>query len=153
MIIYSTRRGSTEKIAIAIARGMGEENIVNLKRKLPEELDDFIVIGSPIYYERPLPEVLRFIEENNGLKDKVVAVFIVCMADIFGVVGRRYAERKYLGLLKEKIKGDVIDEKIFRGWLINENKKTIIDAQRWGEELALIFGRSKTVANDNKLGK
>ncbi|MFA4701401.1 flavodoxin family protein [Pyrococcus kukulkanii] len=139
MIVYSTRRGSTKKIAEAIAEGLGDEAF-NLREEWPEELEDFIVLGTPIYYERPLPEVLEFIRRNDGLEGKVIAVFVVCMADLFGVLGKRYAEFRYLNLVKREIKGDVIDERIFRGWIRKENSRTIKEAYSWGLELAEIFG-------------
>ncbi|MFA4646223.1 flavodoxin domain-containing protein [Pyrococcus kukulkanii] len=139
MIVVSTRRGSTKRIAEAIAEGLGDI-VVDLRKEWPEELEDFIVLGTPIYYEKPLPEVLEFIRRNDGLKGKVVAVFVVCMADIFGVLGKRYAEFRYLNLVKRGIKGDIIDERIFRGWIRKENSRTIKEAYSWGRELAEIFG-------------
>jgi len=87
MIIYSTRRGSTELIAREIARGLGGAELVNLSKGRPKSLSDFVVVGSPIYYERPLPEVTDFIRCTRGLGRRVVAVFIVCIADVFGFLG------------------------------------------------------------------
>ena len=139
MIIYSTRRGSTELIAREIARGLGGAELVNLSKGRPKSLGDFVVVGSPIYYERPLPEVTDFIRSTRGLERRVVAVFIVCIADVFGFLGRRVAERIYLNSLKKLIKGEVISEKIFRGWLRDMNKNTLKEAYEWGTELAEVF--------------
>ena len=139
MIIYSTRRGSTELIAREIARGLGGAELVNLSKGRPKSLSDFVVVGSPIYYERPLPEVTDFIRCTRGLGRRVVAVFIVCMADVFGFLGRRVAERIYLNSLKKLIKGEVISERIFRGWLRGVNRGTLKEAYSWGATLAKLL--------------
>ncbi len=136
-VVYSTRRGATEKIAREIARNMGEKvKAYNLSRALPGRLDNFVVVGSPIYYEKPLPEVTDFLRNENHLHNNRVAIFVVCIADAFGKLGRKYVEARYLGSLKKSIQGEIVDERIFRGWLLRENKKTLEEARLWGKKLS-----------------
>jgi len=82
-IVYGTKRGATAKVAKLIGetlRGLGAEVIVKPVQEASIEDCDLVVVGTPIYYERPLQEVMRFLDENEGLEGKKVAVFILCIA-------------------------------------------------------------------------
>jgi len=143
-ILYGSRRGATRAVAQAIERALREKGYnpraVEVKQK-PDVADcDLVIVGAPVYYERPLPEVLRFIEEQGGLAGKKVAVFILSMAQKFGKHGREYAERRYLRLIMEPIKGDVISSRVFEGWLFRKNETTIKEAQTWAEEVVKLVG-------------
>jgi menaquinone-dependent protoporphyrinogen IX oxidase len=61
IIVYDTRYGSTKTVARWIAEGIASEGHVDMAIQNVAEADprgfDFIVIGSPIYEEHPLPSV------------------------------------------------------------------------------------------------
>ncbi|WP_297437524.1 flavodoxin domain-containing protein [Thermococcus sp.] len=65
---------------------------------------DLMVIGAPVYYERPLPGVKEFLLSKNDLEGKAIAVFILCIADKFGKLGKKYTEARYMRLMTEPIK-------------------------------------------------
>src|SRR5665811_1013848 len=84
LIMYDTRYGSTKTVARWIAEGAASEGHVDVVVRNVAEADpggfDFIVIGSPIYEEHPLPSVVNFLTANRDqLNDKDVALFVVCV--------------------------------------------------------------------------
>ncbi|WP_148883353.1 flavodoxin family protein [Thermococcus aciditolerans] len=139
-IVYESRRGSTEMVARAIEKALRDNGFDAQTWSVGQnpEVDDcdLVIIGTPIYYERPLPQVVRFIEEKSGLEGKRVAVFILAMAQKFGKLGKEYTERRYLRLMMEPIKGRVVSARAFDGWLFRENEATIVEAGAWAVEVA-----------------
>ncbi len=133
-IVYESLRGSTGKVAKAMAEAVSERAEVRVVRasENPDVEDcDLVIVGTPIYYERPLPEVREFLLSKNGLEGKPVAVFILCIADRFGKLGKRYTERRYLRMMTENIGGRIIAIKVLNGWILNENQKTVEGARDW----------------------
>ncbi len=140
-IIYDTKRGSTSHIANWIKEGLSGEDEYLIDVKLVKDVTslnyDLFIIGTPIYWEKPLKGVIDFLTENKEeLKGKKVAIFIVCMANLFGHFTEKYIQTHYLAPLKREIEGDIIAEGVFKGWLkkINYNEKENII--RWAKELA-----------------
>jgi menaquinone-dependent protoporphyrinogen oxidase len=79
LIIFDTNYGSTQKVAEWIGEGFA--GITKFcKVNDVDSLDyDLIVIGSPIYGQKPLKSIDAFLEKNrNVLAEKKVALFIVC---------------------------------------------------------------------------
>lgn len=93
---------------------------------------DLIVIGSPIYYERPLRTVLSFLEEQKEeLRNKKLAVFVVCMAQSFGFLGKKYAQKRYIKSLTKKVSGKIIKKGVIKGWLKTQDSSQERRAQEW----------------------
>lgn len=149
-IVYDTKRGSTERVARAMAKAVGgiaKVGVFGVTENPDVERYDLIVIGAPVYYERPLPEVKEFLLSKNGLEEKAIAVFILCIADKFGKLGKKYTERRYLRMMTEHIRGRIIAVRVFDGWILREDPKTIGEAENWikrvldafksGEELGI----------------
>jgi len=64
-IIYDTRRGSTAKIVEWIVEALRHSGCGAITSRVNQALPtdcDLVMIGAPIYYERPLGSVLRFLE-------------------------------------------------------------------------------------------
>ncbi len=137
-IIYSTRRGSTRKVVRIMAeaiRDSAEVRVSHVKENPEIKNCDLIIVGAPIYYESPLAEVREFITQHNGLEGKKVAVFILCIADRFGKFGKRYTERRYINTMCKLVKGEIIARKVFDGWILNENEKTLVEAGKWAKRV------------------
>ena len=138
-IVYDTRRGSTEMIANWMKEAIGDkaEAIVMHVNKVNDLKDcDLIVIGSPIYYERPLKSVLKFLEQHQDeLRNKKVAVFVVCIAEIFGHAGKTYAEKRYVGALIKRVPGNIIGTAIVKGWIRKPDFSQKAVVQKWINEL------------------
>ncbi|NJE08555.1 hypothetical protein E3E31_08470 [Thermococcus sp. M39] len=138
-IIYDTKKGSTEMIANWMRESIERKAEVRMMRV--NEVDslkdcDLVVIGSPIYYERPLKGVLKFLEQNQDeLRDKKIAVFVVCLAEIFGHVGKSYAKKRYVGDLIKRVPGKVIGTAVIRGWIRKPDFSQKAVVQKWIREL------------------
>jgi menaquinone-dependent protoporphyrinogen oxidase len=84
MIAYATRFGSTGEIAKAIAKELGKWG-VEVDVQPVREVDDIssygsVIIGSPIFYGKILPEVKKFLKRyEETLAQKRVACFLTGM--------------------------------------------------------------------------
>jgi flavodoxin len=80
LVIYDSMFGNTEKIALAVAEGMGSDTkTVRATDLNPDDLTDLdvLVIGSPVHGGRASENMLRFFEtlKKDSLKDVNVAAF------------------------------------------------------------------------------
>lgn len=78
-VIYTSRYGSTARVAEALAATLGADSI-NLK-KSKVELDQYqtIILGSPIFASNLSGEMKKFIEESKAvLLEKNLGLFICC---------------------------------------------------------------------------
>ena len=98
-----------------------------------ESLDyDFVIIGSPIYFERPLKSVTNFMEKYcEVLKNKQLAVFVVCIAQLFGHLTDGYVNTKYIGALTGKLGEKEIETAVFKGAIGKLSEETKEAASRW----------------------
>ncbi len=155
-IVYESRRGSTEKVAREMAKAVSERAEVRVLRASDNpdvEECDLVIVGTPIYYERPLPEVKEFLLSKKGLEGKPVAVFILCIADRFGKLGKRYTERRYLRMITENIKGRIIAIKVLDGWILDENPKTVAEARNWIKRVLDAFEAGRELGIEHPEGE
>ncbi|BAI61187.1 conserved hypothetical protein [Methanocella paludicola SANAE] len=136
LIVYDTKGGTTWEIVQWIREGAAAKG-ARVDVKSPNavtSLDyDLIVVGSPIYNDRPMRSIRNFLE-GKGLHNKKVAIFVVCFAGIFGM--RNFMVRKYLDDLQEDCDGVVIKTTSFdsaMGPWRKINRDVCID---FGKELA-----------------
>lgn len=71
-VIYFSRKGSTKKVAEAIASELGVKAEDVKEAKLDEEA--FVFLGSGCYGSKPGKNMTRFIEDNT-FKDRNIALF------------------------------------------------------------------------------
>ncbi len=83
VVIYFSKSGNTEKIAIAIAKGLGTK-AQKLDDVKPGELTtcDIICIGTPVHAGQPNKAVSAFIAKMPELKGKKAGLF--CTKSMFG---------------------------------------------------------------------
>ncbi len=136
LIVFDTKGGSTLEIIQWIREGAASTG-VHVDVQSPgsvTSLDyDLIVVGTPIYDDRPMASVRRFLETSR-LHDKKLALFVVCFAGIFGM--RNFMVRKYLDELRGRCEGIVIKQTSFdsaMGPWRKVNRAVCID---FGKELA-----------------
>ncbi len=152
LIVYDTRRrsGATAHVVSVLAetlRGRGLSVDVARPGQADVEGYDLVVVGSPIYEERVMGSVARFLEEKgSSFADKPVAVFIVCTAQMAGRLGAKYAEKHYLPQLLRRLPRRPDAVAIFRGWFLHPNPETLAQAEKWAEELAGLLGRKRVGA-------
>lgn len=93
IVIYYSESGNTEKLAHAVATGLGTQavRIENVKtHELPGY--DLICIGTPVQGSAPAREVLDFISQMPPVSGKKAAVF--CTMHMFG-------DKKVIQILKK----------------------------------------------------
>jgi menaquinone-dependent protoporphyrinogen oxidase len=113
LIVYDTMGGTTKEIIMWIKEG-AESRGASVDTKKPGEavsLDhDIIVIGTPVYNEKPMESIISFLRKDE-LRNRSVALFVVCFAGVFGL--KNFMVRKYLEELREECKGNVVYETSF----------------------------------------
>ncbi|MGL4848344.1 MAG: flavodoxin domain-containing protein [Clostridium sp.] len=100
LIIYDSKYGSTEKIVHILEKIIGYSKSIkpkDFKEEYKDIYDNFIFI-SPVYIERLLPSIEKFVDENEAwLKKKKV---YACAINMIGEKGLSYLDR-----MEEKLKG------------------------------------------------
>jgi len=104
LLVYSSKRGTTEKIMFCIKTKLkGDITVINVAKKPFPELNgyDRIVIGGSIYAGSLNPKLKNFISyHHNELLKKEIALFLVCMYD--GEKAKKQFEENYPEELREK---------------------------------------------------
>lgn len=138
LIVFDTKGGSTREIIQWIREGAASKG-AHVDVQGPNavtSLDyDLIVVGTPIYDDKPMRSVRRFLR-TESLHNKKLALFVVCFAGIFGM--RNFMVRKYLEELRESCAGVVVKQTSFdraMGPWRKVNRAICID---FGKELALL---------------
>jgi menaquinone-dependent protoporphyrinogen oxidase len=138
LLVYDTKGGTTGEIIGWIKDGAESQGAsVDIRMAhTARSLDyDLIVVGSPIYNERPMKSVRDFLRRDD-LRAKRIALFVVCFAGVFGM--RNFMVRRYLEELKRLSTGNVVKQTSFDSALgpwRKLNRSVCVD---FGKELASI---------------
>lgn len=129
-VIYYSKYGSTKEIVQNIGKKLGTDNITDV-RELKDVTGDLVIVGSPIYAEKPHKEILRLLKDEEGkLKDRRVALFVVCLSkERVKAANREVGGPVYLNQLEETLGRSPVAGKIFGGRMIiaemeEEERKT-----------------------------
>ena len=84
LIIYFTESGSTREAADIIARQLWNNgvdvDVFSVKRAGSISSYDAIIIGTPNWYGKPVPEVKKFLKQNQYELSKIpTAFFFTCL--------------------------------------------------------------------------
>ncbi|MBR9678625.1 MAG: hypothetical protein GOU97_05025 [Nanoarchaeota archaeon] len=105
LIVYDTKHGSTKKVSEWVKQGVEAKGVGCVVKHVSEVTHlgyDAVIIGSPIYYEKPTKLVTGFLSRNQeSLKNRVVGVFVVCMTDFFEHLPQFFLKRLINSLGKE----------------------------------------------------
>ncbi|WP_175059350.1 flavodoxin domain-containing protein [Thermococcus sp. 2319x1] len=138
-IIYDSKHGTTEKVAEAIKETIekyANVDVVRVSEVKSLKACELVIVGMPIYYERPLKSILEFLEKHSDeLEKKKVAIFIVYFAVAFGSLVRWHIQNHYIKPLKERIHGEIVDTLVLRGGIGNIREGEIEKARRWAFRL------------------
>ncbi len=74
LVVYYSETGNTEKVARAIARGLGAE-AVNVKDVKDVSEYDLLCVGTPVHYFGPAKPVLQFLDSLPSTPGKMGAAF------------------------------------------------------------------------------
>lgn len=130
-VIYFSRKGSTKKIADAIASELNVKSCDVKEAKLDK--DTFLFLGTGSYGSKPGKAMIKFIENNDFSKRKIA---------LFGTSGG--GDGKEVEAMDEqlKIKGAIIKGKYFckgKFFIMNKTKpdnKDVEDAKKFSKEIA-----------------
>ncbi len=146
IILFDTKRGSTEKIASWIKDELCDKGIeVDTARitdvaTIPFENYDLLMIGSPIYFEKPLKSVLKFTREHSEELSHIrVVVFVVNMADLFGHLTESYIETRYIGAIASLLRNPPVLTHSIRGWIRKPGEKTREDIKDFVRKVTKII--------------
>jgi menaquinone-dependent protoporphyrinogen oxidase len=135
-ILYDTRRGSTQQIVEWMQEALLERS--DLEIEVLEQSDvsqvtcDLLIIGCPIYFERPKKEMRLFIEERHeSLNAPYVAVFILGWAKRVYDRVKGHVEKNYFGPLIEPFKDRLIGQHMFRGWIRKLDPEQEYECKDW----------------------
>lgn len=135
LIIYESRYGSTEDIVRKIGKRLEIEALSCSRISLKDiEKAQFLIIGSPIYFERLSKGIEGLLKDpsfQEGIKDKPLIIFTVSF-------GRH---KRYLSLLKRFLKkGNLLMEYQFRGkvWIFDRRKEEEI--HEFVEKVRRLYG-------------
>jgi menaquinone-dependent protoporphyrinogen oxidase len=136
LIVFDSKGGSTKEIIQWIREGAVSKG-AHVDVRSPDSVTtldyDLIVVGSPIYNEKPMGSVRHFLE-LRGLDKKKLAMFVVCFAGVFGM--RNPMVRRYLDDLRCGCPGTIVKQTSFdmaSGPWRKINRAVSID---FGKELA-----------------
>ena len=134
-IVYDTRRGSTAQIAEWIKgdlESLGCRAYVYRVGGAPPKDCNLVMVGAPVYYERPLGSVLKFLEENREwVRGKRFIVFVVCTVPR---ALKGYAYKHYAGPLIERITnngGQVLEASLVAGWFRKPSRQAREEVETW----------------------
>jgi menaquinone-dependent protoporphyrinogen oxidase len=139
LLVYDTKGGTTGEIIGWIKDGAESQGAsVDIRMAhTARSLDyDLIVVGTPIYNERPMKSVRDFLRRDD-LRNRRVALFVVCFAGVFGM--RNFMVRRYLEELKRLCTGTVVKQTSFdsaSGPWRKLNRSVCVD---FGKELVSIM--------------
>ncbi len=146
LILFDTKRGSTEKIASRIKSKLEKQGIDTDVVRITDSTDitfkdyDLVIIGSPIYFEKPLKSVLKFTEKHSKeLAFVPIAVFVVNMADIFGHLTESYIQTKYIGAITQLLKNPPVLTYSIRGWMRKPPRKTEKNVENFVKRIITLF--------------
>ncbi len=146
LIVFDAKGSSTKEIIQWIREGAtsGGAQVDVQSPNAVTSLDyDLIVVGTPIYDDRPMTSVQRFLEAGR-LHNKKLALFVVCFAGVFGM--RNFMVRKYLEELRETCSGVVVKQTSFDSALGRWRKVNRAVCIDFGRELASLPYNHKAAA-------
>ena len=106
---------------------------------------DLHIIGCPIYFERPMKSMPRFVEENLGqFQQKPLAVFILGWAKRVYSRMEGHIKKSYFGPLLNGLEDNLLSQHMFKGWVRKIDPEQQQEAVEWIEEVITLFKETTT---------
>ncbi|MCD6570326.1 MAG: hypothetical protein J7L53_06455 [Deltaproteobacteria bacterium] len=132
LIVCSSKYGSTKVIAGWIAERLGFESLITDVKDAPNPDEfDLVILGFGIYEDRPMPEILDYIDKHiKILEEKKKVIFGVCLDTRgFFVKGKIHGGWEYIRPIIKRFKDSPIHAGVLHGE-INPSKLTTNDEKR-----------------------
>ncbi len=148
LVAYATKAGCTAEVATHIGEFLAAKNhavdVLPIKKVKDLSAYSKVVVGSAIRIGNVLPEVTKFVQENQAaLQQKPFNVFITCMTLVPDSAENRKTVSAYLDPLRAVVKqsheghfAGVVDPKklaLLERWMMNAMKTPIGDFRDWAQ--------------------
>ena len=93
---------------------------------------DLLVIGSPIYFERPMKSMSEFVAaQASSMHYQRVAVFILGWAKCLYQSAEKHIEKSYFGPLVKGFSNELVSTHMFRGWIRKKDREQENESKDW----------------------
>jgi len=135
-IVFDSKRGATRQIVQWMVEALEEIEGIEVVARGPratELLDhDLLVIGSPIYFERPMKSMSEFVAAHASLMhSQHVAVFILGWAKCVYQRAEKHIEKSYFGPLVKGFSDNLLSKHMFRGWIRKKDPAQENESKEW----------------------
>jgi len=102
----------------------------------PKEIEalnhDLLVIGSPIYFERPMKLMSEFVAAHApSMHSHRVAVFILGWAKSVYQRAEKHIEKSYFGPLVKGLSDELVSKDMLRGWIRKKDPAQEKESKEW----------------------
>ncbi len=135
-IVFDSKRGATKQIVQWMVEALEETEGIEVVAKGPERTEpldhDLFVIGSPIYFERPMKSMSEFVAAHaSSMHSQRVAVFILGWAKCVYRRAEKHIEKSYFGPLVQSFSDEIVSTHMFRGWVRKKDPAQENESKEW----------------------
>jgi len=135
-IVFDSKRGATRQIVQWMVEALEELEGIEVVARGPEVVEpldhDLLVIGSPIYFERPMKSMSEFVAAHASLMNSQhVAVFILGWAKSVYRRAEKHIEKSYFGPLVQSFSDELVSKHMFRGWVRKRDHAQENESKEW----------------------
>ncbi|MCK5301800.1 MAG: hypothetical protein KAJ96_01560 [Candidatus Thorarchaeota archaeon] len=135
-IVSDSKRGATRRIVHWMVEALEEIEGIEVVTKGPERTEpfdhDLLVLGSPIYFERPMKSMAEFVVTTAySMHSQRVAVFILGWAKSVYQRAEKHIEKSYFGPLVKGFSDELLSKHMFRGWVLKKDPAQENESKEW----------------------
>jgi len=135
-IVFDSKRGATRQIVQWMVEALEVIEGIEVVARGPEGSElldqDLLVIGSPIYFERPMKSMSEFVAAHaSSMHSQRVAVFILGWAKSVYRRFEKHIEKSYFGPLVQSFSDELVSTHMFRGWIRKKDLAQETESKEW----------------------
>ena len=135
-IVFDSKRGATRQIVQWMVEALEVMDGIEVVARGPEGTElldhDLLVIGSPIYFERPMKSMSEFVAAHaSSMHSQPVAVFILGWAKRVYQRAEKHIEKSYFGPLVKGFSDELVSKHMFRGWVRKKDPIQEKESKEW----------------------
>ena len=135
-IVFDSKRGATRQIVQWMVEALEVIEGIEVVARGPEGTEppdhDLLVVGSPIYFERPMKSMSEFVAAHaSSLHSQRVAVFILGWAKSVYQRAEKHIEKSYFGPLVKGLSDTLLSKHMFRGWVLKKDPAQENESKEW----------------------
>ncbi|MHA1929754.1 MAG: flavodoxin family protein [Candidatus Thorarchaeota archaeon] len=142
-ILFASRRGATRQIVDWMREYFNKHDAFQLDvHDIGDDLSsidtDLLLVGYPIYFEKPWKHMSAWMEENiQKIKSTYVALFTLGWAKSMYNRVEGHIAKNYFGPIEQHFSDNLISKHMFRGWI---RKKDLAQQDECNEWIRDILG-------------